>query len=175
MRLLALIISTLIILKPIIYNPIGIIRTPFSSHEDMPIQGVGGKGIRATIEIYPEFTAGLKDLEGFSHIILLYHLHLVEKSELIVKPFLDDKERGIFATRSPLRPNPIGMTTVRLIEIIDNRLIIEDVDMIDQSPLLDIKPCLPMIDDIKGLRLGWLTGKVKQLSKKKSDDRFKGH
>jgi len=159
-------------MQSIIYHPIGIIHTPFLSNEDMPIQGIGGKGIKATIEIYPEFTAGLKDLEGFSHIILLYHLHLVEKSALIVKPFLDDKERGIFATRSPVRPNPIGMTTVRLIEIIDNRLIIEDVDMIDQSPLLDIKPCLPIIDDIQGVRLGWLTGKIEQFSQKKSDDRF---
>jgi tRNA-Thr(GGU) m(6)t(6)A37 methyltransferase TsaA len=159
-------------MQSIIFQPIGIIHTPFHSNEDMPIQGIGGKGIKATIEIYPEFNAGLKDLDGFSHIILLYHLHLVEKSALIVKPFLDDKERGIFATRSPVRPNPIGMTTVRLIEVIDNRLIIEDVDMIDQSPLLDIKPYLPMIDDIQGLRLGWLTGKVEQFSQKKSDDRF---
>jgi tRNA (adenine37-N6)-methyltransferase len=162
-------------MQSIIFHPIGIIHTPFSSHDDMPIQGIGGKGIKATIEIFPEFTAGLKDLDGFSHIILLYHLHLVEKSELIVKPFLDDKERGIFATRSPVRPNPIGMTTVRLIEIIDNRLIIEDVDMIDQSPLLDIKPCLPVIDDIQELRLGWLTGKIEQFSQKKSDDRFNRH
>jgi tRNA (adenine37-N6)-methyltransferase len=160
-------------MKPVNFIPIGIIHTPFLSCEDMPIQGPGGKGIKATIEIYPEFAAGLKDLEGFSHIILLYHMHLVEKHSLIVKPFLDDEKHGIFATRSPVRPNPIGMTTVRLIEIRDNQLIVEDIDMIDQSPLLDIKPCLPMIDDIQGLRLGWLTGKVDQFSQKKSDDRFK--
>jgi tRNA-Thr(GGU) m(6)t(6)A37 methyltransferase TsaA len=161
-------------MQQIIYTPIGIIHTPFRAHEDMPIQGIGGKGIKATIEIYPEFSAGLKDLEGFSHIILLYHLHLVEKSVLIVKPFLDDENRGIFATRSPVRPNPIGMTAVRLIEIRNNCLIVEDIDMIDQSPLLDIKPCLPMIDDIQGVKLGWLTGKVELFSQKKSDDRFKG-
>lgn len=160
-------------MKPINFTPIGIIHTPFLSHEDMPIQGPGGKGIQATIEIYPEFAAGLKDLDGFSHIILIYHMHLVEKPLLIVKPFLDDEKRGIFATRSPVRPNPIGMTTVRLIEIKDNRLIVEDIDMIDQTPLLDIKPCLPMIDDIQSLRLGWLTGKIEQFSQKKSDDRFK--
>jgi tRNA (adenine37-N6)-methyltransferase len=159
-------------MKPIVFQPIGLIHTPYHTTEDMPIQGSGGKGVRATIEIYPDFAAGLKDLEGFSHIILLYHLHLVEKSALIVKPFMDDEQRGIFATRSPVRPNPIGMTTVRLIEIRDNRLIVEDIDMIDQSPLLDIKPCLPMIDDLQGLRLGWLTGKVEQFSQKKSDDRF---
>jgi len=159
-------------MQSIIYHPIGIIHTPFRSNENMPIQGIGGNGIKATIEIYPEFAAGLKDLEGFSHIILLYHLHLVEKSELIVKPFLDDKEHGIFATRSPVRPNPIGMTAVRLIEVTGNSLIIEDVDIIDQSPLLDIKPFLPIIDDIQGVRLGWLTGKIEQFSQKKSDDRF---
>ncbi|MCX6234296.1 MAG: tRNA (N6-threonylcarbamoyladenosine(37)-N6)-methyltransferase TrmO [Bacteroidetes bacterium] len=161
-------------MQKIIYTPIGIIHTPFNTMDNIPIQGAGGKGIKATIEIFPKFIAGLKDLEGFSHIILIYHLHLVEKHALIVKPFLDDELRGIFATRSPLRPNPIGMTTVRLIEINENRLIVEDIDMIDQSPLLDIKPCLPMIDDIQGLRLGWLTGKVEQFSQKKSDDRFKG-
>ena len=156
----------------ITFNPIGIIHTPFISANNMPIQGIGGKGIRATIEIFPEFVAGLKDLEGFSHIILLYHLHLVEKHALIVKPFMDDKQRGIFATRSPVRPNPIGMTTVRLIEIKDNLLMVEDIDMIDKSPLLDIKPCLPSIDDIQELRLGWLTGKVEQFSLIKSDKRF---
>jgi tRNA-Thr(GGU) m(6)t(6)A37 methyltransferase TsaA len=161
-------------MQQIVYSPIGIIHTPFRAHEDMPIQGIGGKGIKATIEIYPEFSAGLKDLDGFSHIILIYHMHLVEKPSLIVKPFLDDEKRGIFATRSPVRPNPIGLTTVRLIEIKDNRLIVEDIDMIDQTPLLDIKPCLPMIDDIQSLRLGWLTGKVELFSQKKSDDRFKG-
>jgi tRNA (adenine37-N6)-methyltransferase len=160
-------------MRPVKFNPIGIIHTPFLSHEDMPIQGTGGKGIKATIEIFPEFTAGLKDLDGFSHIILIYYMHLVEKSSLIVKPFLDDEKRGIFATRSPVRPNPIGMTAVRLIEIKDNRLIVEDIDMIDQSPLLDIKPCIPMIDDLQGVRLGWLTGKAEQFSQKKSDDRFK--
>ena len=156
----------------ITFHPIGIIHTPFISADNMPIQGIGGKGIKATIEIYPEFAAGLKDLDGFSHVILLYHLHLVKKHALIVKPFMDDKKRGIFATRSPVRPNPIGMTVVRLTEIRDNLLIVEDIDMIDQTPLLDIKPCLPMIDDIQGLRLGWLTGKVDQFSWKKSDDRF---
>ena len=159
-------------MQPIIFYPIGIIHTPYHALEDMPIQGTGGKGVSATIYIYPEFAGGLKDLDGFSHIILLYHLHLVEKHALIVKPFMDDKQRGIFATRSPVRPNPIGMTVVRLTEIRDNLLIVEDIDMIDQTPLLDIKPCLPMIDDIQGLRLGWLTGKVDQFSQKKSDDRF---
>jgi tRNA (adenine37-N6)-methyltransferase len=160
-------------MKPINFTPIGIIHTPFLSHEDMPIQGPGGKGTKATIEIYPEFAAGLKDLDGFSHIILIYHMHLVEKFLLLVKPFLDDEKRGIFATRAPVRPNPIGMTVVRVIEIKDNLLIVEDIDMIDQTPLLDIKPCLPIIDDIQSLRLGWLTGKIEQFSQKKSDDRFK--
>jgi len=159
-------------MQQINYNPIGIINTPFNSQEDMPIQGIGGKGIKATIGIYPEFAAGLKDLDGFSHIILLYHLHLVEKHALMVKPFMDDEQRGIFATRSPVRPNPIGMTVVRLTEIRNNLLIVEDIDIIDQTPLLDIKPCLPMIDDIQGLRLGWLTGKIDQFSDKRSDNRF---
>jgi len=160
-------------MQQIIYNPIGIIHTPFHSVEEMPVQGIGGKGTEATVEIYPEFKAGLRDLDGFSHIILLYHFHLAGKSALMVKPFLDDESRGIFATRSPLRPNPIGMTAVRLIKIKDNRLTVENVDMIDGTPLLDIKPCLPMIDDIQDLRVGWLTGKIEQFFRKKSDDRFR--
>jgi len=88
---------------------------------------------------------------------------------------MDEEHHGMFATRSPVRPNPIGMTTVRLVEIKNNLLIVEDIDMMDQSPLLDIKPCLPMIDDVQELRLGWLTGKVDQFSQKKSDDRFKSY
>jgi tRNA-Thr(GGU) m(6)t(6)A37 methyltransferase TsaA len=161
-------------MQQIIYNPIGMIHTPFHSREEMPIQGIGGKGIQSTVEIYPEFAAGLKDLDGFSHIILLYHFHLADKPALIVKPFLDDEKRGVFATRSPLRPNPIGMTAVRLIKIRDNLLTVEDVDMIDETPLLDIKPYLPVIDDIQDLRVGWLTGKMEQFFHKRSDDRFKG-
>jgi len=154
------------------YKPIGIIHSPFKTIENIPIQNIGAKGERGTIEMFPEFALGLKDLDGFSHLILLYHLHKVDHFSLQVKPFLDNTERGIFATRSPIRPNPIGLTVVKLIEIKNNFITIEDLDMLDQTPLLDIKPCLPMIDDIQNIQLGWLTGKMEQFENKKSDNRF---
>ncbi len=156
----------------IIYQPIGIIHSPFKTLANIPIQNFGAKGETGTIEIFPEFKAGLKDLEGFSHLILLYHLHEITHFKLIVKPFMDTVEHGIFATRSPVRPNPIGLTVVKLIEINDNLITIENLDMLDQTPLLDIKPCLPMIDDIQNLQLGWLTGKIQNFETMKSDDRF---
>ena len=154
------------------FKPVGTIHTPFKTIENIPIQNIGAKGVRGTIEIFKEFVPGLKDLNGFSHIILIYHLHKVNHSKLLVKPFLDTVERGIFSTRSPVRPNPIGMTVVKLLEIKDNFIIIEDLDILDGTPLLDIKPCLPLIDDIKDMRLGWLTGKIEQFETKKSDSRF---
>ena len=148
------------------YKPIGIIHSPFKTLENIPIQNSGAKGIKGTIELLPEFVAGLKDLEGFSNLILLYHLHLVDHFSLLVKPFLDTEEHGIFATRSPIRPNPIGLTTVKLMKISGNILFIENLDMLDQTPILDIKPALPMIDDIQNIRLGWLTGKIQEFEKK---------
>jgi tRNA (adenine37-N6)-methyltransferase len=156
----------------IIYKPIGIIHSPFKTPENVPIQHTGAKGERGTIEIYPEFAEGLADLEGFSHIMLLFHMHLVEYHKLKVIPFLDTVERGIFSTRAPVRPNPIGMTIVKLIKIENNLITVENIDMIDQTPLLDIKPCLPMIDDLQDIKLGWLSGKIDKFSVTRSDSRF---
>ena len=156
----------------IVFNPIGIIHSTFKSLENIPIQNSGAKDQKGTIEIFPEFAAGLSDLEGFSHIILIYHLHLVSHSSLLVKPFMDTQERGIFSTRSPVRPNPIGLTVVKLNGITDNFLSIENLDMLDQTPLLDIKPYLPMIDDMQNVRIGWLTGKIQNFETAKSDSRF---
>ena len=160
-------------MNKMIYIPIGIIHSPFKTIENIPIQNSGAQGKKGTIEIFREYSLGLKDLEGFSHIILLYHLHKVDHLSLIVKPFMDTVEHGIFATRSPVRPNPIGLTVVKLIEIKDNKLFIENIDMLDQTPLLDIKPYLPMIDDTNDVKLGWLTGKIEQFEFMKSDERFK--
>ena len=156
----------------IIYKPIGIIHSAFKTPENIPIQHTGAKGEIGTIEIYPEFAEGLADLQGFSHIILLFHMHLVEYHKLKVIPFLDTVERGIFSTRAPVRPNPIGLTVVKLISIEDSILTVENIDMIDGTPLLDIKPCLPMIDDLQDIRLGWLTVNVEQFRTKLSDNRF---
>jgi len=159
-------------MNEITFKPIGIIYSPFKTIENIPIQNIGAKGVKGTIEIFKEFVTGLKDLDGFSHLILIYHLHKVIHDSLLVKPFLDTVEHGIFATRSPVRPNPIGLTVVKLIEIKNNLITIENLDILYKTPLLDIKPFLPMIDDTKDIRIGWLTGKIEQFEIKKSDNRF---
>jgi tRNA-Thr(GGU) m(6)t(6)A37 methyltransferase TsaA len=123
--------------------------------------------------IQKEYVEGLKDLDGFSHIILLYHFHLSRGYSLTVKPFLDDKLHGVFATRAPKRPNPIGISIVRLLSIEGNILSIKDVDIVDGTPLLDIKPYVPEFDSIQTANIGWLSDKVKQAQHHKADDRFR--
>src|SRR4030042_3066057 len=160
-------------MKKIVYEPIGIIHSPFKDIKGMPIQPTGAKGIAGTIEIHPEFAEGLKDLEGFSHIILIYHFHLSKGYSLKVKPFMDENLRGVFATRAPKRPNPIGISVVRLRKIEGNILNIEDVDIVDGTPLLDIKPYVPEFDVQEVEKIGWLSQKANNVPKMKSDERFK--
>jgi len=155
------------------YRPIGVIKSPFKDPKGMPIQPVGAKGISGTIEMQPEYEDGLKDLDGFSHIILIYHFHLSEGYSLQVKPFLDDTPRGIFAIRAPRRPNPIGVSVVRLEKIEGTTLYISNVDIVDGTPLLDIKPCVPHFDCLEDVRIGWLAGRANRAVGKKSDERFK--
>jgi len=139
----------------------------------MPIQPSGALGIRGKVVIEPQYTAGLKDLDGFSHIILLYHLHRVQGHTLTVTPFLDKQPRGLFATRAPKRPNPIGLSVVRLLEVKNEILIIEDVDILDGTPLLDIKPYIPDFDHRPGARIGWLEKSRGEVRSHRSDDRFR--
>ncbi len=160
-------------MKKIIYKSIGIIHSPFKDTKGMPIQSEGAKGINGTIEIDPEYAAGLKDLEGFSHIILLYHFHLSKSCSLTVKPFLDKVMRGVFATRAPRRPNPIGVSVVKLLRVEGCTLYIEEVDVVDGTPLLDIKPYVPKFDVKQAKRIGWLSKTVNRVYKIKADDRFK--
>jgi len=110
------------------YKPIGIIHSPFKEPKGTPIQPAAAKGVNGLVEVFPEYSEGLKDLEGFSHIILIYHFHLSKKSSLKVKPYMDDQIRGVFSTRAPCRPNPIGISVVRLIAIKGNKLYIQDID-----------------------------------------------
>ena len=124
------------------YKPIGIIHSPFKEPKEAPVQPSMGKDIEGKVEIFPEYTQGLKGLDGFSHIILICHLHLSKKAPLLLKPHKGERKRGVFATRSPDRPNPIGISVVRLVKIKDNFLFIKDIDMVDGTPLLDIKPYL---------------------------------
>jgi len=157
----------------IIFRPIGIIHSPFKEAQKMPIQPAAAKGVEGTIDIKPEFENGLKDLDGFSHVILLYHLHLSKGFSLEVVPFLDDKLRGVFATRAPRRPNAIGLSIVRLVDIEKNRLYIQNIDVADGTPLLDIKPYVPEFDDQKAERIGWLSDKIDKMREVKADERFK--
>ncbi|MBP9020753.1 MAG: tRNA (N6-threonylcarbamoyladenosine(37)-N6)-methyltransferase TrmO [Syntrophobacterales bacterium] len=155
------------------YTPIGVIRSPFKQVEGMPIQPAGAKGIAGSVEIYEMFAEGLKDLEGFSHIILIYHLHRSRGFKLHVKPFLDDQLRGVFATRAPRRPNAIGISVVRLLQVDRNILKIEDVDILDGTPLLDIKPYVPAFDEREAVRTGWLSSRAGVVAGVRSDERFK--
>ena len=154
------------------YKPIGIIHSPFKEPKGTPIQPAGAKGIDGTVEVFPEYAEGLKDVEGFSHIILIYHFHLSKKSSLKVKPYLDNEVHGVFATRAPSRPNPIGISTVRLLRIEGNILYIQDVDIVDETPLLDIKPYVPEFDIREVERIGWLEEKVHKLWMTKDDGSF---
>jgi tRNA-Thr(GGU) m(6)t(6)A37 methyltransferase TsaA len=151
---------------------IATLRTPFRDRAGMPIQPSGAAGIRGTVEVLPEFAPGLQDIEGFSHIILIYYLHRQQKSQLSVVPFLDTQPRGIFATRSPARPNPIGLSVVRLLGREDRLLHVENVDMLDETPVLDIKPYVPEFDVHPGERIGWIAAARGESRSRRSDNRF---
>lgn len=154
-------------------NPIGIIHSPFTKLEGMPIQPAAAAGIRGTIEMFEEYHEGLKDLDGFSHIILLFHFHRSQGFKLHVVPFMDNQPRGLFATRAPRRPNQVGLSVVQLDSIENGVLHIQNVDILDGTPLLDIKPYVPEFDSAADIRTGWLEQVRKTVSRRKSDDRFK--
>ncbi|PKN71030.1 MAG: tRNA (N6-threonylcarbamoyladenosine(37)-N6)-methyltransferase TrmO [Deltaproteobacteria bacterium HGW-Deltaproteobacteria-12] len=139
----------------ILYSSIGIIHSEHSIAEKTPIQPVYAKGCKGYMEIFPEYAEGLKDLDGFSHIYLLYHFHQLPKAKLIVKPFLQDVERGVFATRAPCRPNALGLSVVELVGIDGNILYLNNVDILDGTPLLDIKPYTAKFDLHAVKRNGW--------------------
>jgi len=154
------------------YRPIGVVHSPFKEPKGTPIQPPGGKGIDGTVEVFPEYAEGLKDVEGFSHIILIYHFHLSKGLSLKVKPYMENRLRGVFATRAPNRPNPIGISVVRLTRIEGNILHVRDLDVVDETPLLDIKPYVPEFDVREVNKTGWLEKEVHKLSTSKDDGRF---
>jgi tRNA-Thr(GGU) m(6)t(6)A37 methyltransferase TsaA len=157
----------------ITYRIIGIVHSPHKSSEGIPIQPIGARGIKAEIEIFEEYREGLKDLDGFSHIIVLYHFHKSKDFNLTVKPFLDEEIRGVFATRAPKRPNSIGLSVLKLIKIDKNILHVENVDILDGTPVLDIKPYASHFDYVENERIGWLEKNINKSSDKKADNRFK--
>lgn len=157
----------------ITFEPIGIIHSPFQTVEDMPIQPTSQASRPGVVEIYPAYQEGLKDLEGFSHIYLIYHLHKAGGYKALVTPFLDRQPRGLFATRAPRRPNPIGLSLVELDHIEGSRLHIARLDVLDQTPLLDIKPYIPVFEPQQDVRIGWAAQARGQVHTRKSDARFK--
>lgn len=159
-------------MNTVTYKPIGTIHSPFNDIKDMPIQSTGAHGVRGIVEIDPSLAEGLKDLDGFSHIFMLYSFHLSTDYKLTVVPFLDDTPRGVFATRAPRRPNSIGLSVVRLDRIEGTTLHILDVDVLDGTPLLDIKPYVPAFDVKENCRVGWLADKDEVVKHMRSDERF---
>jgi tRNA-Thr(GGU) m(6)t(6)A37 methyltransferase TsaA len=157
----------------IIYTSIGTIHSSFHELSGMPIQPQGESSAPGTVEILPELTLGLTDLEGFSHIILIYHLHQSHRHTLTVTPFLDTKSHGVFATRAPHRPNPIGISVVKLLRIENNLLFVDNLDILDGTPLLDIKPYVPEFDTPVEFRLGWLQEVKGNVRTTRSDERFR--
>ena len=154
------------------YRPIGIVHSPFKRPNGTPIQSTAAKGIEGTVEIFPEYAEGLEGLEGFSHVILLYHFHLSKRSSLKVVPYMDDRAHGVFSTRAPSRPNPLGMSVLRLVGINGRTLHVQDVDIVDGTPLLDIKPYVPEFDLRNTEKVGWLRERVHKLQSSRDDGRF---
>ncbi|MFX0040889.1 MAG: tRNA (N6-threonylcarbamoyladenosine(37)-N6)-methyltransferase TrmO [Promethearchaeota archaeon] len=148
--------------QEICFKPIGIIHTPFKSFNGIPIQS-SMSDRNGTIEIFSEFQAGLKDLSGFSHIYCLYFFDMVKLPvPLQSKPFLDNEIKGVFAIRTPFRPNPIGISILKILKIEENKVLVQNVDMLDKTPLLDLKPYISKFDNIKVNKIGWLQGKIKR-------------
>lgn len=161
-------------MEQILIDPIGIIHSPHTDIQGMPVQPTGAKGIEAYIVLDEKYKDGLKDLDGFSHIILLYQFHKVDGFVLELVPFMDIIPHGVFATRAPKRPNRIGISIVKLVRIEDNIIYFENADMLDGSPLIDIKPFYPKYDNQKDVRFGWLEAiKNVDITKVRSDARFK--
>jgi tRNA-Thr(GGU) m(6)t(6)A37 methyltransferase TsaA len=154
------------------YRSIGVIHSPFKRLEDMPIQPTGARGVKGRVEVFPRCAEGVKDLDGFSHIIVLYHFHRVDRTELIVTPFLDDQPRGVFSTRAPKRPNAIGLSILKLDAVEKSTLQVSNVDILDGTPLLDIKPYVPAFDQHPADRIGWLEKVSENARHMRSDDRF---
>ena len=154
------------------YRPIGVIHSPFTERSGMPIQAAFAADAVGTVELEPEYAPGLKDLEGFSHIMLVYHFHLSKGYALQVRPFLEEEVHGVFATRAPRRPNSIGISVARLERVEGNVLHISGVDVVDGTPLLDIKPYVPGFDDRGKVRIGWLEGRMDAARARNADDRF---
>jgi tRNA-Thr(GGU) m(6)t(6)A37 methyltransferase TsaA len=155
------------------YEVIGVVRSPHSRLEGMPLQSVAAQNAPGEIEVKAEYEPALKDLDGFSHVWVVSHLHRSERPTApVVMPFLDDVERGLFSTRSPRRPNPIGLSVVRLLSIEHATLQVDGLDLLDGTPVLDLKPYVPLFDSVAAERTGWLAGRAEAVHSLRSDTRY---
>ena len=155
------------------YEPIGEIHTPFESPDGMPIQPTGAESTVGTVDVEPEYSDGLADLDGFSHCILLYHFHASDEAvSMQVEPFLDDTDRGLFATRAPVRPNSIGLSVVKIESVDDGTVTVRGIDVVDGTPLLDIKPFVADFDVPEDIEQGWLTDCREDVQSRRADNRF---
>ena len=157
----------------ILYNPIGIIHSPLKEPYGAPIQSITAHDVEGIAEVFAQYAEGLRDVEGFSHLILIYHFHLSNEPSLIVMPHLDDETHGVFATRAPARPNPIGISVVRLVKVDGRRLHLKGVDILDGTPVLDIKPYVPQFDAVETEKIGWLKDRIHMVEETKDDGRFR--
>jgi tRNA-Thr(GGU) m(6)t(6)A37 methyltransferase TsaA len=156
----------------IVYRPIGFVRSPFKELVGMPLQSVAAGDVVGTIEIEPEFVAGLQDVAGFSHLFVISHLHRGAPGGLVVLPFLDDTPRGVFATRSPRHPNPIGLSIVRLLAVDGATLRVGNLDLVEGTPVLDVKPYVPEFDHVAAERIGWFAERAGDVHHVRADARF---
>jgi len=152
------------------YEPIGVVHSPWTTVDDMPVQPSRAGDVEGTVDIFPPFVDALADVDGFSHLVLLTHLHRSRPWRPRVVPFLDTVERGLFATRSPSRPNPIGLSVVELVAVDGSRLTVRGVDLLDGTPLLDLKPYVGEFDGRPDARFGWL--EAARAREARSDGRF---
>jgi tRNA (adenine37-N6)-methyltransferase len=155
----------------ITYQPIGVVRSPFTERQGMPLQSVAAAEVHGRIEVFAEYAAGLRDIDGFSHLYVICHLHRSVPGKLEVIPYLDDAVRGVFATRSPRHPNPIGISVMRLLSVDGSTLNVSGVDMLDGTPVLDVKPYVPAFDSFDAERTGWLEQGARKVHEVRADER----
>ena len=143
-------------MEEIVLHPIGFISSPYKNPKDVPRQSIYAKTEEAFAQVKKQYQSGLKDLDQFSHAIIIFYFHRSSREDIQAIPFIDSQKRGIFSIRSPHRPNHIGCSVVSINRIVDDKLFFSGVDMIDKTPVLDIKPFIPSIDHVDSVSLGWL-------------------
>ncbi|HPQ71070.1 MAG TPA: tRNA (N6-threonylcarbamoyladenosine(37)-N6)-methyltransferase TrmO [bacterium] len=153
-------------------TPIGIVHSPHKQPQGTPIQPCFARGVEGEIEIFPAYAAGLKDVDGFSHLHVIYYFHLAKGYELTATPYADTVPRGLFAIRSPRRPNPLGLSVVRVRGVEGNRLLVAEIDMLDGTPVLDLKPFNPAMDHRDDCRIGWMENRWRADRPLADDGRF---